>query len=245
MILIKLSTELVKVKLDFIRKTCRKFLCNQPGRVHRSASLTQYTFAQMFCFVLFCLISFLFCSSLLVFFLSLRLSLWLGTSACQSGGEAGGGTHNAYCCTATRTCPAQCHTHTRTHTLARVVLGPTCRISYIKLLSPRHVCCDMCVREREGVCLCVCVQLGQFKRRRRRRPCKGLHAHLPDSFHCGDLLCEAPVAFCGCVSHKQTTANTHTHTRASDTKSNCVRGGWLICWHLQHVCVCEWVRVCV
>lgn len=216
MILIKLSTELVKVKLDFIRKTFRKFLCNQPGRVRRSASLTQYTFAQMFCFVLFCLISFLFCSSLLLFFLFLRLSLWLGTSACQSGGEAGGGTHNAYCCTATRTCPAQCHTHSHTPSrelclVPRVVLVTS---SYYPHAMYAAICA--CERDRRRVCVCVCVQLGQFKRRRRRRPCKGLHAHLPDSFHCGDLLCEAPVAFCGCVSHKQTTANTHTHTHTSE-----------------------------
>lgn len=139
-------------------------------------------------------------------------------------------------------------THTLAHTLARVVPGPTCRISYIKLLSPRHVCCDMCVRKRESVCVCVCVQLGQFKRRRRRRPCKGLHAHLPDSFHCGDLLCEAPVAFCGCVSHKQTTANTHTHTHERAIQRVTV------CEGLTHmltlttcvcVLVCEGVRLCV
>lgn len=42
--------------------------------------------------------------------------------------------------------------HTLAHTLVSVVLaGPTCRISYIKLLSPRHVCCDMC-----DICVCVC-----------------------------------------------------------------------------------------
>lgn len=213
MILIKLSTELVKVKLDFIWKTCRKFLCNQPGRVHRSASLTQYTFAQMFCFVLFCFISFLFCSSLLVFFLSLSLSDWAHPRVKVEAKPEAAHTMLIVALQLEHVLLNATHTPSRELCLVpRVVLVTS---SYYPHAMYATICA--CERERRRVSVCVCVQLGQFKRRRRRRrPCKGLHAHLPDSFHCGDLLCEAPVAFCGCVSHKQTTANTHTHTHTSE-----------------------------
>lgn len=107
------------------------------------------------------------------------------------------------------------HSHTPSRELCLVPRVVLVTSSYYPHAMYATICA--CERERKRVCVSVCVQLGQFKRRRRRRrPCKGLHAHLPDSFHCGDLLCEAPVAFCGCVSHKQTTANTHTHTHTSE-----------------------------
>lgn len=159
----------------------------------------------MFCFVLFCLISFLFCSSLLVLSLSLSLSDWAHPRVKVEAKPEAAHTMLIVALQLEHVLLNATHTPSRELCLVpRVVLVTS---SYYPHAMYATICA--CARGRRE-CVCVCVQLGQFKRR--RRPCKALHAHLPDSFHCGDLLCEAPVAFCGCVSHKQTTANTHTHT---------------------------------